>query len=172
MTKRLLYLDVLRGMAIIAVVICHMQWLTHESEHVQAFTLFSTTTLIFAMGITKGMSLKKFLKTDSKSSFLGYTFKSMIHILMSYIFATIITDIVLYNQYDIKVWTDNILYFNALPPFYFIALYIKLSLWSPIIFLIFNKLLSIKSKVYIYIYIYNNRSFFNMDNRILVHTKM
>lgn len=48
-----------RALAIIAVVICHQQWILHTSEKVQLLTLFSVTTLIFLMGITEAFWLKK-----------------------------------------------------------------------------------------------------------------
>lgn len=37
----------IRGLAIIAVVICHQQGILHDTEVLQLFTLFSVTTLVF-----------------------------------------------------------------------------------------------------------------------------
>ena len=51
--KRQNWIYQIRGLAIIAVVICHQQHLLHESEIIQLFSLYSVTTLIFLMGVTK-----------------------------------------------------------------------------------------------------------------------
>lgn len=74
MKKRIFWIDLVRGMGIIAVVICHQQGLLHQSERLQCFTLYSVTSLVFAMGFTKGLSFRNFLESDNSRSILGYSF--------------------------------------------------------------------------------------------------
>ena len=56
----------IRGLAIIAVVIWHQQGILHNTEVLQGFTLYSVTTLVFLMGVTKALSMKKNYASDSQ----------------------------------------------------------------------------------------------------------
>lgn len=139
--KRIFWIDVLRGLAVIAVVICHQQGLLHTSEYVQFFTLFSVTSLIFAMGITKGFSLKKYFETGNDNTIFMYTLKSMGKTLLAYVTASFFTDILINKVYDYPSILDHIINFNASGPFYFIGHFIKLSLWAPVIYFAFCKIM-------------------------------
>jgi hypothetical protein len=50
----------IRGLAILGVVICHMQGRTHQSEWVQFLTIYSVPVFIFLMGYTRTISLNRF----------------------------------------------------------------------------------------------------------------
>ncbi|NBI89227.1 hypothetical protein D3Z45_01170 [Lachnospiraceae bacterium] len=81
----------IRGLAIIAVVICHQQGILHNTEVLQGFTLYSVTTLVFLMGVTKALSMKKNYASDSQcDKIFVYSLKSMFPVLCSYIVATFI----------------------------------------------------------------------------------
>lgn len=47
----------LRALGIIAVVVCHQYNLLHTSDLVQCLSLYSVTSLIFLMGVTKYYSI-------------------------------------------------------------------------------------------------------------------
>lgn len=49
----------IRGLTIVAVVLCHQQGLLHTSEEIQCLTLYSVSTLIFLMGCTEALWLNK-----------------------------------------------------------------------------------------------------------------
>lgn len=139
MEKRIFWMDVLRGGAILAVVICHQKDILHSSEYIQCLTLYSVTSLIFLMGITKGLALKKFWQRNNLS-ILNYTFQSMKSTILSYVLASVILDISLNGVTDNFLILNHLLNFNAAAPFYFIGLFIKLSLWAPLIYFFIYKI--------------------------------
>lgn len=106
----------------------------HSSEYIQCATLYSVTSLIFCMGITKGISIRKFFATENKIPVISYTIKAMKPVLLSYVIVTSITDIFINGVTDWFQVFEHLLRFNAAGPFYFILLYIKLSLWAPLIY--------------------------------------
>lgn len=94
---RVIWIDVMRGLAIFAVVVCHQQGLLHRSEVIQCATLYSVSSLIFLMGITKGMSLEKYRKRRFSNEesrplwgYTGYTLKSLSSVIAPYFFVTYI----------------------------------------------------------------------------------
>lgn len=133
--KRQNWIYQIRGLAIIAVVICHQQHLLHESEIIQLFSLYSVTALIFLMGVTKSISLKShFHQSDSQMSILMYSLKAMVPTLCAYMVASF------FYTYDPEVGIDlntllaSSLSFSACVPFYFVKYYILLSLWAPLLY--------------------------------------
>ena len=151
--NRIEWLDMIRGLCIIAVVVCHQQGILHTSEYIQFLTLYSVTGLIFAMGFTKGMSLTKHIINNANeniSSLLRCSVWSMKRTLLSYVLVTIV---VLEYQHvtDFNDILSHILSFDALPPLYFIRHYIVLTLWSPILFFVLSQIIKTCGKLrYIY----------------------
>lgn len=130
-------MDVMRGLGIFAVVVCHQQGLLHNSEYVQCVSLYSVTSLIFLMGITKGMSLNKYTRTNSGISVLRYSFSSMASTVLSYALASIVADLMINQVSDHMYIFSHLICFDALQPFYFIEIFIKLTLWAPVIYFTF-----------------------------------
>lgn len=58
-SKHIEWLYQIRGLAIVAVVVCHQQGLLHSSEEIQCLTLYSVTTLVFLMGCTRSLWFNK-----------------------------------------------------------------------------------------------------------------
>lgn len=126
----------IRGLAIIAVVICHQQDILHNTEVLQGFTLYSVTTLVFLMGMTKALSIKKHLGAGGQfDRIFVYSLKSMLPVLSSYIVATFIYSYRnLGGGINYNTVLANILDFSASSPFYFIEYYIMLTLWAPLLY--------------------------------------
>lgn len=154
-----LWIYQVRGLAIIAVVVCHQLGILHDTENIQLLTLYSVTTLVFLMGVTKALSLEKhYSASATPPGIFLYSIKSMVPTICSYIVATF-----LYLCFNSgSGWVDggnvpystvltNILDFTASGPFYFIGFYILLSLWAPFLYSIIKyiiyKNISIKYKL-------------------------
>lgn len=123
----------IRGLAIIAVVVCHQQYILHESETVQMLSLYSVTTLIFLLGITKAISLKKHYSANVQpTGILAYSLKSMMPVLCAYVVATLAysSDQIM----DFNYMLSQILNFSVPTPAYFIKYYIILSLYAPLLY--------------------------------------
>lgn len=69
----------IRGMAIMAVVVCHQQHFLHDAEWIQMISLYSVSTFIFCMGLTKGVVLKK--NRLYKENYLKYIVHSFVNFL-------------------------------------------------------------------------------------------
>ena len=135
--ERIVWLDLLRGVCIIAVVVCHQQGSLHSSEVVQYLTLYSVTGFIFAMGFTKGLSLQSYIQKEStrQTSFLAYSIKSMLKTLAAYSFATIVI-LELNGTTDFVELFHRLLSFDAQSLYYFVKYYLILSLWAPVLYYI------------------------------------
>ena len=81
-------LYLVRGLAIIGVVVCHQINFLHTSNWINCFTIFSVSALIFCAGITKEFSLRTYVvKKNLKNqpyNWVGYTFTRLKSILISY----------------------------------------------------------------------------------------
>ncbi|MBE5853085.1 MAG: hypothetical protein E7299_09120 [Lachnospiraceae bacterium] len=128
----------IRGLAIIAVVVCHQQFVLHTSEAIQLLTLYSVTTLIFMMGVTASISLKNrgiILKTFLQKC--GYVLKKIFPVMAAYFVGTIAYS-TLYDTWvngpKIRVLVDYLLHFSASAHFYFIKYFICFSILSPMIY--------------------------------------
>lgn len=129
---RIIWLDYMRGFAIIAVVVCHQQYILHSSEYVQFATLYSVTSLIFLMGVTKGISIDNYLHSKAPVDWARYTIKSLSSPVLSYVFATYI--ICKYSHVSNDQILQHLISFDAVPPFYYIKYIILFSLLGPILY--------------------------------------
>lgn len=135
----------IRGLAIIAVVVCHQQHILHESEVVQLLTLYSVTTLVFLMGYTAVLSYKKQL-CSSGWSLRGY-FWRLIPVLSEYAVATIIYANLFGRREDIgsnSILLRYLVDFSAAQLFYFVQYYISFSLISPFLIYLVRKIYCIE----------------------------
>lgn len=132
----------IRGLAIIAVVVCHQQGILHDSEFIQLLTLYSVTTLVFLMGVTKAISLKRHYTSHAHpEGMVKYSLRAMTPVLCSYLIASFA-----YLSIDSgKKWVtglsyntvlENLLDFSASSEFYFIRYYILFSLYAPFLYAI------------------------------------
>lgn len=119
MQKRLDWLDFLKGLAIIAVVIDHSFGVLYKNILIQQHTSFSVAIFIFLAGITASITL-------SRHNIFSFYKKRLISIIIPYIIATFI--ISLLTQ---KHFFPSLINFNASGPFYFIAFFLQLLLIAP-----------------------------------------
>lgn len=133
----------IRGLAIIAVVVCHQQGILHGSEYIQLASLYSVTTLIFLMGLTKALSLCRHGE-EARASLLRYSARSMAPTLIAYGFATLAYLYIATDQVDLAKWWHSLLTFSASGPFYFIRYYLILSLLGPVLFAFARRILALR----------------------------
>lgn len=132
----------IRGIAIIAVVVCHQQWILHKSEVIQLLSLYSVTTLIFLMGVTKAISLKNhYFGKDHCEKIFRYSLKSMAPTACAYIVATVFYSYRQLGEIDFNSIWSSTLSFSASHPFYFMQHYFWLSLWAPLFFSVIKSIL-------------------------------
>lgn len=128
----------IRAIAIIAVVVCHQQYILHRSEVIQLITLYSVTTLIFLMGVTKFYSLNK-SGLERYGSIWRYSINSMNSVLLSYAVASFLYTYQREGKLDNVVYLKHLINFSASAPFYFVKYYFWLTIWAPFIYMIIKK---------------------------------
>lgn len=126
----------IRGLAIVAVVICHQQGLLHTSEEIQCLTLYSVSTLIFLMGCTEALWLNK--GQFAQGNILKKMLLKSLPVLCEYFIAIMAYDIYINRTFsgsdDYNIIFSDLLSFYEPGPLYFIEYYFTLTLISPIIY--------------------------------------
>lgn len=144
------WIDFLKGLAIIAVVLDHMYGTVYIDYRIQLMSFYSVTLFIILAGITSYISMEK--RRISNYNF-RYVITRLKPVLVKYMVATII--ITTYNMrfFDLKVVLDKVLNFTASGPFYFIVFFCQLIIVSPILYLFLKKVETMKkvhSKLFFY----------------------
>ncbi|MNI09924.1 Acyltransferase family protein [compost metagenome] len=130
MKTRAEWIDFLKGLAIVAVVLDHLINVIYFNQTVHLFTIYSVSLFILLSGMTAVISLernKKPLKTYQISRIKG--------ILIPYIIASVIYRLA-YHDFRFN-WVDfwnDLLYFKASPPFYFILFFLQLVIIAPYLY--------------------------------------
>lgn len=170
--KRDIMLDFLRGAAIIAVVVCHQQYILHTSENLQFISIYSVSALIALAGITRYISLSKKLSSELNiNNTVCYLAKAIWGILAPYILVTFICAIIEVgvNSDLPQYFFSRLLTFSASPPFYFVKYYLVLTLLSPLLFFSVNKCMSADKRilktglflVFVWIFSYKSITYFD-----------
>lgn len=126
--KSLGYIDFIKAMAVIAVLINHIM----GGEAFNWHSIFSVGLFIIISGITCGLSLEK-----SKEHFRQ---KKIIRVFIPYVVASGIYVILTNKCLDVKELFFRIINFDATDPVYFVLFYMELILIAPIVYRIFMKM--------------------------------
>lgn len=144
------WIDILRGIAILAVLTDHSLylfpafWNTTISQH----TFFSVNWFIFLAAYSNCISFS--LKSGSLIQKIFGFYKRRSNILLPYIFATIIYYIYLsWPSFDFKILLSKIFNFSGSYHLYFVQVIIQLYLIFPFIFIILGKIRNIYYKIII-----------------------
>lgn len=128
------WIDFLKGLSIFAVVFDHLYGLVYKNESLHLLTEFSVTTFIFLAGITSVISIDR-----NKLPLWAYQKRRAKAILVPYAVATAIYVIVnLQYTFDLRIYWNSLLSFNASPPFYFIVFFLELILIAPYMYKLIN----------------------------------
>lgn len=139
MKTKISWIDFLKGLSIFAVVLDHLFGVIYTNQEVHLYTEFSVTMFIFLAGVTSIISLER-----NKLPLKEYQLKRLNGTLIPYVIATIIYTTVNSNyRFDLSLFWDNLIHFNASGPFYFVVFYCQLVLIAPFLYR-----LLIKKKMY------------------------
>jgi len=119
--QRLEWLDLLKGIAIISVIIDHTYGVFYKNLLIQYHTGFSVALFIFLAGITSAISLKN-------GDVMKFYKKRFLSILIPFVIATAVFSLI-----DQKNFIFSLLHFNATGPMYFIAFFMELILIAPLL---------------------------------------
>lgn len=131
--KHYKYLDALREIAMLAVVVDHTWQLAYSSEIILNLSSFLVTLFIFLAGITA------FLSMDAKGIQgydISYVKKRVKAVLVPYLISTAFC--IFTNgwwHFDFKEYVKAVILFNGEPAFYFVFFFLQLILVSPVLYL-------------------------------------
>ena len=121
------WLDVAKGLAIFAVMFDHANGLAFPSTRLVLASHFSVGLFIFAMGVTSFWSFKKHGNADGVARRCWKIFRP-------YLVATLVYCIVRHRAFDLEVFLNHVIRFNASGPLYYVLLYIQLLVAAPFLF--------------------------------------
>lgn len=134
-TNRVMWIDVAKFLAIVAVMIDHTSGTLYSSHYVMFFSYYSVSLFIFVLGIT---TIWEYTSKNIDNT-LGWVKLKCLKIVRPYIVANIICGVCIYRRFDFEIILNGLIHFNLIGPFYYVLLYIQLILISPLLFEIFNR---------------------------------
>ncbi len=133
LSGRIVWLDFLKGVSMIAVVIDHLCYSLENrivASSIQPLTFFSVSMFVFLAGITAALSYDRHRDAGIKGAF-----RRMPHIVVPYAVATAVYLFCqLGGRFDFQAYLRSLFYFTVSPPFYFIAFFLQLMLISPLLY--------------------------------------
>jgi peptidoglycan/LPS O-acetylase OafA/YrhL len=135
--KRIYWIDILRGIAIIAVTIDHSLYIFFGPSYldIQNYLFFSVPWFVFLSAITNVISATK--TEYSISLYYLKRVKFIIYYVIASIFICLASGIQIQN---LNVFLNKIIFFTASPPFYFFFILFQSIAIFPIIFYLIKKL--------------------------------
>ena len=122
---RLVWIDCAKFAAIVAVMIDHTKGILYADMDVAIASDYSVSLFILLAGITSYLSAEKYVcKNAGGRAFLKKTRK----MITAYCIATFIYGICFDGSFDLLIYVNRLVRFNASGPFYFVLLYIELML--------------------------------------------
>lgn len=134
--ERSSWIDILRGIAIIAVVLDHVMYMfpTLRSESLWHHTYFSVPWFIFLSGVANTHSAKRKEPQHFIPFYLGFLWRRS-NILVAYLFASMVSyGVVHKGQIDSAELLTQLRLFSAQPTYYFINLLTQLYLIFPLLY--------------------------------------
>ncbi len=134
-TRHVRWIDAVRAFAAAAVVVDHFFGVLYASEDVIMTTRFSISAFIILAGYTNALYMQK----HSGEPLPKLLFSRVLKLIAPYALATAVCQLVSAHFFKLDVFTDNFLHFSACSPYYFLLVYIQLTLVGPIIWMLFRK---------------------------------
>ena len=156
-TDQFIWLDFLKTLAMIAVVLNHVYGFVFNNNILLFHTGFSVTLFILVAGVTSSISISKRNLVDKR-----YLFNRVSGILIPYLIGSFIAHV--YSNrgtFDFIQFLNQIISFSASGPYYFVAFFIQLVLVSTFIFFLFKKYNNIYKHLMIISIIYLISVYFN-----------
>lgn len=133
LSGRIAWLDFLKGVSMIAVVIDHLYYSLGGrmvASSVHPLTFFSVTMFIFLAGITAALSYDRHQDAGLKGAF-----RRMPHIVIPYVIATAVYHFFQQDGgFNLTEYLRSLVFFSASLPFYFIFFFLQLMLISPLLY--------------------------------------
>ena len=127
--KRIEWVDISKAIAIIFVLIDHSYSKAHNNYRLAVISFCSVSLFIFLMGVTSYWSYDR-----SSENLKSILWKKCRNILLPYIVASIVYSLAETHFFDLEVFLNHLVHFNASLPFYYVLLYLQLIFAVPILY--------------------------------------
>lgn len=132
-TNRIIWIDICKLLAILAVLIDHMNGTLYTDQRIANASYYSVSLFALITGINLYLSYNRSLeKLKTK------VVKKIIKIYIPYLVATLIYFIVAFKSFDLEIFLTYVIHFNISGPLYYISLYIQLLIISPVLYYIIH----------------------------------
>lgn len=128
--KRQKWIDCAKLVAIIAVIVDHCYGFLYNNSQMAMASYFSVSVFVMLSGVTSYMSNQR----SETNAIWMLTIKRILSVFLPYVLATAIYQIVLTKYFDVTVFFNNVIAFNATPPFYFILFFLQLIAINPFLY--------------------------------------
>lgn len=122
--ERVLWIDCLKLFACAAVFVDHTSGFLYRSDYIMYASYFSVPVFIFLSGITGFKSYNKHMSETYRDDIN----RRLVRILIPYAIAAACYILYTYRFFDLKNYLLSLIRFNASAPFYFLVIYIQLTL--------------------------------------------
>ncbi|MFX3632167.1 MAG: acyltransferase [Candidatus Pristimantibacillus sp.] len=130
---KLRWIDFLKGVAILAVVLDHLHGIIYNNTQIHLLTQYSVTLFILLAGVTSGIS-----NSNNTLKYSPYIIRKLRSIFIPYMLATVIYHIVANSyHFNFELFKQQLIMFNASGPFYFVLFYMQLVIVSPFLYKLF-----------------------------------
>ena len=129
MGPRILWIDIAKLVAIIAVLVDHTYGILYTDQNIGWGSYYSVSLFVLVMGWGSYQSMKNNLRP-----ILEMLKIKTYRIFGAYLFATFIYYIVQYRFWDFSDFINYVIHFNICGPFYYVILYIQLVWVQPLVF--------------------------------------
>lgn len=133
-SKQIVWIDVAKCMAIMAVMVDHTNGLLYHSPHIAYASYYSVTLFILISGMMCFLS-------NLRHGFAWWegVKHSTAKILIAYLFAVLVYHISAYHSFDLFIYLQNVVHFNISGPLYYVALYLQLMVISRPLYVLLKK---------------------------------
>lgn len=129
------WVDAAKGIAILAVLIDHLDGILYSNSMISVCSYFSVTVFVFLAGITSYYSSERHKEDDSKNEII----RKIKGIFIPYAIATCVYQVVAIKKFNLLGCLSHTIKFDSTPPFYFVVFYIQLMIISPYIYRVINR---------------------------------
>lgn len=145
MHYRLRWIDILRGVAILAVVTDHTMYIYNQYQNsaFQKHLYFSVAWFVFLAGYTGIMSYDRYPGTMTRKILTFWARR--IRIVLAYLACSVLAYLMFTRGYSLDSLFDTLVNFTALPPFYYFMALFSLYFISPVFFFLLRYRTSVAS---------------------------
>ena len=136
------WIDVLKCIAIVFVIIDHTNRILYTNQDIAHISYCAVSIFVFLSGVVlfESNNRIKDKQKDERINWAQITVKRVKKILIPYIIAVFVYVLVIYHYFDFDRYLKYLFNFNVSGPHYYILLYIQLLIICPILYCVISKI--------------------------------